>query len=287
MYFHVQITLKDHRHRRQELVVLDKDRTWLERHIVGPRALDEATLIDGKVLTWDEVTEIHITRTGQRSEDLLPEIRARRAKGAVATPMSDEWYVVKEGDDVTEEFVAGAPGSKADNDGSPVAEAVKDPAVVMVVYGQDREANRVMFNWLRSVGLKPQEWEELVSGTGSASPFGGAVLDHAFSVAQAVVVLFTPDEQVTTRLAGEDSEWWLQARPNVLIEAGMALVTHPRRTIMAVLGEQRIPSDLAGRQLVKLGTPQALSTLAQRLRVAGCPVDLGGADWLDASFPDR
>ena len=44
----------------------------------------------------------------------------------------------------------------------------------------------------------------------------------------------------------------LQARPNVLIEAGMALITHPTRTIIAVLGDQELPSDLAGRHYIRL-----------------------------------
>jgi hypothetical protein len=74
----------------------------------------------------------------------------------------------------------------------------------------------------------------------------------------------------------------------VLFEAGMAFATHPERTVLAVLGDQDIPSDLAGRHYVRLGSVAALRDLAQRLATAGCPVDLTGNDWLDVTrFPDR
>ena len=66
---------------------------------------------------------------------------------------------------------------------------------------------------------------------------------------------FTPDERVIarTRAPREDQNAWrLQARPNVLIEAGIASVTHPERTVLAVLGHQELPSDLAGRHYIRL-----------------------------------
>jgi predicted nucleotide-binding protein len=169
-----------------------------------------------------------------------------------------------------------------------VGQAVADPHDVMVVHGRDDAAARAMFDWLRSVGLRPSEWNQLVKASGTSSPFIGDVLHRAFRKAQAVVVLFTPDEHVKLRYELSSEPWRLQPRPNVLLEAGMALATHPERTVLAVLGDQELPSDLAGRHYVQLGSPQALRDLGQRLEVAGCPVDLSGSDWLDTTrFPDR
>jgi predicted nucleotide-binding protein len=160
----------------------------------------------------------------------------------------------------------------------------------MVVHGQDPDAARAMFDWLRATNLRPQEWSQLVKSSGTASPFIGEVLETAFSQAQAVVVLFTPDEQVRLRheLNKRHTVWRLQARPNVLFEAGMAFATHPERTVLVVLGDQEIPSDFAGRHYVRVDSVAALRDLAQRLEQAGCPVDLTGSDWLDLGrFPDR
>lgn len=173
---------------------------------------------------------------------------------------------------------------------SPNEVVVDDPSVVMVVHGQDTSVARAMFDWLRAITLKPRDWSQHVKASGEASPFIGKVLETAFTSAQAVIVLFTPDEHVALRkdLKGGAHAWRLQARPNVLFEAGMAFATHPKRTVLVVLGDQELPTDLAGRHYVRLGSVPALRDLAQRLEQAGCPVDLSGDDWLDVSrFPDR
>jgi predicted nucleotide-binding protein len=163
---------------------------------------------------------------------------------------------------------------------------------VMVIYGHDQEANTALFDCLRAMDLKPQEWGQLVQQSQIGSPYIGAVLDEAFRNVQAVVAFFTPDEHVIPRAsyaAGQDN-WRLQARPNVLIEAGMALATHPRETILLVLGNQELPSDLSGRHFIRLdGTAGPLKELGDRLKTAGCAVELDGTtDWLKPGrFPKR
>lgn len=160
----------------------------------------------------------------------------------------------------------------------------------MVVHGQDQDAASAMFDWLRAVGLRPREWGQLVRETQKGSPFIGDVLDVAFRESQAVVVLFTPDELVSLRpeISNAQLTWRLQARPNVLFEAGMALATRPDRTILVVLGSQELPTDLSGRHFVRLRGAADLKEIAQRLETAGCPVDLSGGNWLDVKrFPDR
>jgi predicted nucleotide-binding protein len=159
---------------------------------------------------------------------------------------------------------------------------------VMVIYGHDKEANTALFDWLRAIGLQPREWDQLVHATDNASPYIADVLNQAFKDAQAVIAFFTPDERVRPR--GHSEPWRVQARPNVLIEAGMALITHPARTILVVLGPQELPSDLAGRHCIRLDhtSSKPLYQLARRLSDAGCDTDLTGTDWVDPRrFPDR
>jgi predicted nucleotide-binding protein len=162
---------------------------------------------------------------------------------------------------------------------------------VMVIAGHDREANAALLDWLRAIGLQPLEWSQLVHSSGNASPYNGEILELAFQNVQAVIAFFTPDEYVLGRANWPgDIGWRLQARPNVLIEAGMALVAHPRRTVLTVLGAQELPSDLAGRYYIRLthASPEPLLALANCLQDAGCDVDLTGADWLNHEhFPDR
>lgn len=147
-----------------------------------------------------------------------------------------------------------------------------------------------MFHFLRTIGLKPKEWSQAISDTGKASPFIGEVLDTAFTVASAIVVLLTPDDEARLRQQflsptdpSHEVELTPQARANVLFEAGMGMGRDPGRTILVELGNTRPFSDIAGRHVIRLNnSTQRRQEFAQRLSRAGCPVDLSGTDWHNA-----
>lgn len=163
---------------------------------------------------------------------------------------------------------------------------LRDPRAVFVVHGRNDDLRRAMFDFLRSIDLKPMEWTRAVELTGVASPYIGQVLDAAFDHAQAVVVLMTPDEvaYLQTRYASDptdpETDPAPQARPNVLFEAGMAMGRSPDRTALVEVGHVRSFSDVAGRHAVRLSNDTtSRQALANRLRTAGCPVDVTGTDW--------
>jgi predicted nucleotide-binding protein len=172
---------------------------------------------------------------------------------------------------------------------------VQDPSRVFVVHGRDLVARDALFALLRAIGLRPIEWSEAIKLTSKPNPFVGEVLDAAFTTAQAVVVLLTPDDEARLRpnLLGPNEpeyerELTPQARPNALFEAGMAMGRSPSRTIFVELGQLRPFSDIAGRHTVRFdGSTQKRQELAEWLRVAGCPVELSGTYWHTAGqFPD-
>lgn len=166
-----------------------------------------------------------------------------------------------------------------------------DPRKVFVVHGRDLEAKRAVYGLLRELDLLPLDWEELVAATGSAAPYVGDTVSVAFRFAQAVVVVLTPDDEarLLPALHGSDEPphevgFMGQARPNVLFEAGMALASHPDRTIFVEIGKVRPFSDVAGRHMVRLtGAAATLQAVATRLGNAGCPANLTGSGWLDES----
>jgi hypothetical protein len=169
-------------------------------------------------------------------------------------------------------------------------ERARDPDKVAVMHGRDVASRKAVFDLLRRLGLQPLEWDELVDRTGSAAPYNGAAVAAAFEVAQAVVVVLTPDDVgfLHPALHGprerdDDYNPTGQPRLNVVLEAGMALQSHPKQTILLELGYTREISDLAGRNTVRLdGTPERFNGFANRLETAGCPVQRKGSDWLDA-----
>lgn len=95
---------------------------------------------------------------------------------------------------------------------------------VMVVHGRNRGLRDAMFDFLRALKLNPIEWSEATRATGKGAPYVGEILDAAFDLAQAVVVLFTPDERVELEreLCSGDAEFererGYQARPNVFLK---------------------------------------------------------------------
>lgn len=163
----------------------------------------------------------------------------------------------------------------------------KDPRRVFVVHGRNLEARDALFTFLRSIDLHPLEWPEIVAETAKGTPYIGEILDRAFSQAQAVVVLMTPDDMGCLREhfrkpedAPHETELTPQARLNVLFEAGMAMGRFPDRTILVELGACRPFSDVGGRHVIRLdNATEKRQELAQRLRDAGCSVDLSGTDW--------
>lgn len=160
-----------------------------------------------------------------------------------------------------------------------------DSRKVFVIHGRNDAARRGVFAFLRSIGLEPIEWSRAIAMTGKGSPYIGDVLTVAFSQAQAVVVLQTPDDvahlhESLTYPGDPDTSPQMQPRPNVLFEAGMALARDEDRTIIVELGQVRSFSDIHGRHVVRLNNSvEKRQDLASRLRTAGCAVVLDGTDW--------
>ena len=141
--------------------------------------------------------------------------------------------------------------------------------------------------FLRSLDLNPLEWSTLVAATEKPNPYIGEVIAKGFELAQAAVVLATPDDEARLKIdlrKPDDRDWETeltgQPRQNVLFEAGMALGSHEDRTVLVELGRLRPMSDTLGRHVVKISnTAEARQELANRLQTARCAVQLSGTDW--------
>jgi len=163
-----------------------------------------------------------------------------------------------------------------------------DTRKVFVVHGRDTRLRDDFFDFLRALSLQPIEWSGALKLTGKATPYIGEVLESAFKNAQAVIVLLSPDDEVRlspelweTKEEETEKNFKLQARPNVLFEAGMAFGTHPDRTLLIEVGEVKAFSDVAGRHVVRLSdSSKKRNEIAERLRTAGCAVSTSGNDWL-------
>lgn len=162
---------------------------------------------------------------------------------------------------------------------------------VFVVHGRDEHVLRSIMLFLRRLDLRPLGWGDVLQGTGESSPFLGQAVARGAEMAQAAIVILTPDDLAMLHPALRDEnelsyETALagQPRPNVLIELGMVMMAFPQRTILIEVGAVRPIADLAGRNVVRLdGSEVSLAKIVERLKGAGCQVDDTGADWRDTS----
>nr|WP_066375803.1 CATRA conflict system CASPASE/TPR repeat-associated protein [Herbidospora mongoliensis] len=155
---------------------------------------------------------------------------------------------------------------------------------VFVVHGRDLQARDAVFTLLRALDLRPLEWETLVAWAGGEPwPYIGDVLRETMPRVQAVVVLMTPDDLVHLHPDFGPERQVSQSRPNVLVELGMAYALRPKNLVVLTFGSQRPISDIDGRNFVTVSDDPLFRTrLAHRLKLAGCPVDQSGGDWLSA-----
>ncbi|MBK9153181.1 MAG: nucleotide-binding protein [Chloracidobacterium sp.] len=169
-----------------------------------------------------------------------------------------------------------------------VSSRVRDPRKVFVVHGRNYDIRSSMFAFLRSIGLEPIEWSQAAKLTGKATPYTFEIIQAGFSVAQAAVIMFSPDDEA--RLRGEfvkrgdpayEAALMPQARPNVIFEAGMAMAKFPDRTVIVEFGITRPMSDISGLNVIRMSNdPEVRNELADRLETAGCKVDTKNKrDW--------
>lgn len=294
-YWHLRVFVKAGS--KAGITVLDQTQDWIEKRVLVPRRMGTPITINGREITWAEIASVSINVSEVPSSQLIEEQRALDARLGVRRPARTYApLAAASAKDVTDELIDSPVGSAATRHSEAQGSAATaDPRKVMVVHGRDEEARRAMFDFLEAIGLAPQEWSELVAATGSGAPYIGQVLEDAFKIAKAVVVLFTPDDEAYLRemFQGpheppEETEPTPQVRPNVLFEAGMAIGVHPTRTILVELGKLRPFSDIYGRHVVRLDhTPKSLLDIAKRLKTAGCAVDLSGGEWASTVFPCR
>ena len=291
-FYHVRITTKSGPSDVE--TELDVTEDQLVKRFVVPYSQGVPIVISGRTVFADDVYRIQINKTDRDSKAVNNSALAQFSlKKVVRTvdhlgrlPLEE---LADHGKDVTGEYISGPPGHMAEVSDQPVRELAPLPngREVFVVHGRNDRARDALFQFLRAIDLYPLEWNEAVRSTGKTSPYVGEILDAAFSRAHAVVVLFTPDDEARLRqefrVPGDpphETELSGQARPNVLFEAGMAMSRSEKRTVLVEIGVLRPFSDVGGRHAIRFdGSTPRRQELAQRLEMAGCPINLSGTDW--------
>ncbi|GAA3284833.1 hypothetical protein AAU01_01920 [Paenarthrobacter aurescens] len=128
-----------------------------------------------------------------------------------------------------------------------------------MVHGRDLALRDQLIGFLRYIDTSPIGWTEARFKTGRPSPTTLEIVTTGLKLAQAVIVLFSPDDEAKLKdeyLAPHDGpderQLTGQPRQNVLLEAGMAWAIAPERTVMVRAGHPRHISDIDGINWINL-----------------------------------
>jgi hypothetical protein len=144
-----------------------------------------------------------------------------------------------------------------------------------IIQGHDSQTLGELTKFLKSVGIEVIPFFRAPSEEGGIEAVLPKVL-NGIKDASIVIVLFTPEEQSNFhdprtgafRAHDDDGErlgGW-QPRPNVILEAGIAVATAENKTVLVKIGPVRIPSDLAGILFVDLDKAEAKESLLHALK---------------------
>lgn len=148
--------------------------------------------------------------------------------------------------------------SVAKNDRTNMPVQIGDGRSVFIVHGRDIHNRDALVKLLKQMDVKPITWNEAASQSSSQETL--RIVEAGMSLAQAIIVLFTPDDLaklqdnfLVPRDGNHERNPTGQARPNVILEAGMAYAKAPDRTVFARVGHLREISDISGFNWVDLG----------------------------------
>lgn len=298
--YHVRLTVRGEGH---DEVRLDLDREGLEQRFLRPYREGRTITVNGRSVASGEVQRIRVTASVESAEAFRPAVEQQLRNSSVVTlgGPSMTWLLAAKGRDVTDDLISGPPGYviaqenlQLGGSGQPLAVVAGargpgDRHSVFLVHGRDASAAAAMRDLLRAFGLRIIEWEHALQHLDQGpSPYVGDIVMAGMRLADAVVVLFTPDDLVSLRQdltedGDEETAIQGQARPNVIYEAGIADALDRARTLLVEVGRVKGLSDLGGRNTVGVnGSNESRRQLASRLRSAKLDVDDMGVSWLSA-----
>ncbi len=277
-------------------VKVNLDEDALERQFLAPYREGRPITVNGRTTPVERIARIKISYSDGDIAEIAKAIRqkdAQRPVVRIGPQPTLESRAAASARDVTDEYINGPPGKPTASGGPAPSVAVPpglDRRSVFVVTGRDDAAYTALTDFLRALDLRIVEWEHAVAHRGVPSPYIGDVVEEGLRMAQAAVVLITPDDIVSLRedlLRDDDDDSERrptgQARPNVFYEAGFADAIGRERTVIVEIGSSKSFSDIAGRHVVRYdGSASKRNTLLGRLRAAGLEPNSDGTAWLTA-----
>jgi predicted nucleotide-binding protein len=270
MYFHVIITQKS----KPELVEykLDLNEEKLQSQFLTPFENGENIFVNGINISLDDLDRMSICKSKDHSSKTLPIIRLKTKNGDLYPGLPDKWHFINECEDVTDDFIQGAPGYKKIKSVEKIIESKPIGNKIFVVHGHDELMEQTVARTLEKLNLVPIIMHEQPNKNKTIIQ---KLSDYADSVSFAIVLLSPDDKGYKKDQNPETAKF--RARQNVILELGYFIGKLGMDKVVTLLKDDpdfENPSDYHG----VLYTPFDNSgkwrlDLVKELREAGYNVD--------------
>lgn len=244
-YYHVRITLKSKK--GFDELKLDLNKSELADRFIVPYEFGNTIMMNGKSINPSDIERFHINRTKESSPELIPKIRAKRAGSNIIVPISTEWYVTEEGEDLTDKFVLGPPGYKKDTEKSmdPMTpDTLSLSRKIFIVHGHNEEMKQAVARTIGMLDLEPIILHEQPNeGKTIIEKFEKHSQELSFTI-----ILLSPDDKGCT-VDSFPGNAKFRARQNVILEMGYFVGKFGRERVFVLHNESKdfdLPSDITG-----------------------------------------
>jgi predicted nucleotide-binding protein len=244
MYYHVKIKQKSGK--TVDELKFDLSEEELRRRFIIPYENNENIVINGIIIPPDNIERIQINKTEMSSSELIPIIQTKRLKETASTLLSNEWYVTKEGKDVTDDFISGPSGYKIKESKEKMMDPIPQNNQIFVVHGHDEKIKYELEIFLNEIGLDPLILHR--------KPDEGLTIIEKFEKYSNVsfsIIILTPDDIAYSSSDDEKTDESCQkeyrARQNVIFEFGYFVGKLGRNRVCCLYKEGvELPSDIHG-----------------------------------------
>lgn len=268
-YYHVKITLKSNT--IMDELKLDLNINELNDRFITPYESGNTIMMDGKPIEPSDIERFKINRTKVPSSQLLPKIRSERKHYGL--PISNEFYVTREGENVTDIFIRGPPGYKntAKNAETKDDKSFSSSNQIFIVHGHDEEMKLNVARVIDKLGLEAIILHERAN-EGMTSIIE-KLEKHSYDASFAIILLSLDDKGCTVDSFPDSAKF--RARQNVILELGYFIGKLGRKRIAVLYKKSNdfeFPSDISGVLYVPYDGNWQLE-LVRELRSYGYEVD--------------
>lgn len=240
---------------------------------IEPYEQGRSIFINGKNIEPVDIERIKITQSEALIESYIQQIRMEDQGGALMlfAGISITGRAMSRTQDVTDDYIAGAPGykkaltiapSKANKSG-------KKPHQVFIVHGRQEAAKVSAARFVEKLGFEAIILHEKASA-------GRTIIEkieHYTDVGFAII-LYTPDD--VGDIKSENIKLKMRARQNVVFEHGYLIGKLGRSNVSALVeGDVELPNDISGVVYVTLDASAAWQLqLAKEMKQCGYDIDM-------------